>query len=407
MDFMELFEESTLSLTVNKVRTGLAMLGVIIGIGSVIALIGLGQGSQKSVTDSIGSLGSNLVTVNPGGTNSGGVRGAGGTASTLTLEDAQLLENSAQISTIAEVAPYVSQNSQLVTPGTNYNASVLGVTEEYFSVNNIELQTGTLISERQNIGLSRVAVLGPSVVTELFGEGVDPIGQKVRIEGQSFAVVGTTISKGGVGFNNPDENVFIPLNTAMKIVFGVDSLSGISVTVIDEDSSELAQNQINNVLLQSHRITNPDEADFRLFSQEDLLETVNEVTGTFTTLLSGIAAISLIVGGIGIMNIMLVTVTERTKEIGLRKALGATKQTIILQFLLEAILITVIGGLIGIVAGIVISYLLSLRMSQPFVVSFPSIALAFGVSVLIGLVFGLYPAKTAADLQPIEALRYE
>jgi putative ABC transport system permease protein len=407
MDFLELLDESKTSLTVNKIRTGLAMLGVIIGIGSVIALMGLGQASQKSITDQISSLGTNLITIMPSGTSSGGIKGATGTASSLDMDDAELLEKSSLITTLSEVAPYVSQNAQLVTSDNNTNSTVMGVTENYPTVNNLDLSSGTFITERHNLGLSRVVVLGPDVVTELFGEGVDPLGERIRISGQSFTVIGVAEAKGGTGRMNPDEYVYIPLDTAMKVVFGLDSLSAISVTAIDEDSADLATEQITTVLLQAHDIDNEDDADFRLFSQEDLLETVTEVTDTFTSLLSGIAAISLVVGGIGIMNIMLVTVTERTREIGLRKALGAKNQIIIYQFLLEAVLITVIGGLIGIAFGLAASYFISSKMGLSFVISYPSIALAFGVSVVIGLIFGLYPAKKAADLLPIEALRYE
>lgn len=407
MTIFEIFEESTTSLFVNKVRTFLAMLGIIIGIGSVIALMGLGQASQKSVTEQISSLGTNLITINPGSANSGGVRGSMGSAESLTMGDVELLETSPQITTISSVAPSVSQNAQLVAGRNNLNSSVVGTTPEYLTVNNIEMEYGTFFVDRQNTNMSRVVVLGANVVTELFGEDVNPVGERIRIDGQSFTVLGVTAEKGGVGRSSPDDSVYVPLQTAMKVLFGLDSLSSIAVTAIDDNSSELAQEQITAVLLESHGIDNEDEADFRLFSQEDLIETVTEVAGTFTTLLAGVAAISLVVGGIGIMNIMLVTVTERTREIGLRKALGAKKSVIIYQFLIEAVVITVIGGVIGIVCGIGVSYLLSQQMDLPFVISLPSVGLAFAVSVLVGLIFGSYPAKTASDLQPIEALRYE
>ncbi|MBI4137568.1 ABC transporter permease [Candidatus Roizmanbacteria bacterium] len=407
MDFQELFYESALSLTVNKVRTALAMLGVIIGIGSVIALMSLGQASQKSITSQIEGLGTNLLTIRPGSSQSGGIQGGFGSASTLTEDDVKMLETSPLVTTISEVSPQVSQNAQIVAGKNNMSTSVYGVTEAYATVNNVTVSSGTFISERNQLSMSRVVVLGPNVVTELFGEGSNPVGQMIRIDNQSFTIIGITESKGGSGPFTQDDYVFIPLSTAMNVMFGIDSLSTISVAAESPGVMEQAEAEITNVLLQQHKIINPEDADFQIFSQEDLLGTVTEVTGTFTLLLSGIAAISLVVGGIGIMNIMLVTVTERTREIGLRKALGAQKNTIIQQFLLETMMITFIGGVIGILIGTGISLVLSSLMSLPFTISVSSILLAFGVSVAIGVGFGWYPAQKAANLQPIEALRYE
>lgn len=407
MTNFEIFAESTSSLFVNKLRTFLAMLGVIIGIGSVIALMGLGQASQQSVSDRISSLGTNLINVYPGFSNSGGVRGSLGSASSLSLDDAELLGESPLITAVSRVAPVISENAQLVVGRNNLNSSVIGTTSSYFEINNVEIKSGTFFTNQQNLNLSRVVVLGPNTVEELYGENSNPVGEKIRINSQVFTIIGITASKGGTGRSSPDDSVYVPLNTAMKVLFGTDTLSNIALAAVDEKSAELAQEQITQVLLQAHGIENADEADFRLFSQEDLLETMTEVTGTFTALLSGVAAISLVVGGIGIMNIMLVTVTERTKEIGLRQALGAKKSVIVKQFLFEAILITVVGGLIGIVLGIITSYFLTLKQELPFVISGFSILLASVVSILIGLIFGLYPAKKAANLQPIDALRYE
>ncbi|MCR4264252.1 MAG: ABC transporter permease [Candidatus Roizmanbacteria bacterium] len=407
MNFQELFYESTLSLTVNKVRTMLAMLGVIIGIASVIAMLSLGQASQKSITNQIEGLGTNLLTIRPGSSQSGGIQGGFGSASTLTEDDAKILETSPLITTISDVASQVSQNAQLVAGKNNMNTSVYGVTETYALVNNVTIASGTFISERNQLSMSRVVVLGPNVITELFGEGANPVGQMIRIEGQSFTIIGITESKGGSGPFSQDDYVFIPLSTAMHVMFGLDSLSTISVAAKSSDVMEQTEEQITTVLLQQHKIKNPEDADFQISSQEDLLGTVTSVTGTFTLLLSGIAAISLVVGGIGIMNIMLVTVTERTREIGLRKALGAQKNTIIQQFLLETIMITFIGGIIGILIGMGISLILSSIMSLPFTIAVSSVFLAFGVSVGIGVGFGWYPAQKAANLQPIEALRYE
>ncbi len=407
MEITELLHESLSSLTVNKIRTGLATLGVVIGIGSVIALVSLGQASQKLVTDRITSLGTNLLTVRPGFSSSSGIRGGFGSASSLTTDDVKILESSPFITTIQAVSAESSGNGQLVAGRNNMNTTIIGVTPAYSVVNNSSVQSGSFITSSHLTSMSRVAVIGPNVVSELFGENINPIGQTLRINSQAFTIIGITQAKGGSGRFNQDDQVFIPLTTAQNLIFGDDSLSTISLAATDPEVMDLARNQVTQVLLQKHRISDPAQADFEIFSQEDLLGTISEVTGTFTTLLSGIAAISLVVGGIGIMNIMLVTVTERTREIGLRKALGAKKAHIITQFLLEAIIITLLGGLIGMVVGVAISGLITHFMSLPFTISPISIVLAVGVSAIIGLVFGWYPARKAANLQPIEALRYE
>ncbi|NMC35577.1 FtsX-like permease family protein [Candidatus Beckwithbacteria bacterium] len=405
MDLIEIFNESSLTLTVNKVRTGLAMLGVIIGIGSVIALMSLGQASQKNITDQIQSLGANLLTIQPGASREGGIRGASGSRESLTLDDAKAIKS--EISLISDISPVISGNSQIIAGRNNTNTQVYGVYPEYLTVNNVEIEYGSFISERQITAMSRVAVLGPDVVTDLFGEGANPVGQSIRIDSQSLKIIGVTTSKGGTGMMSQDSMIFVPLTVAQKILYGQNYLSTLSLSVVNENSMSQAQDEVEALLLKRHGISDPDSADFRIMNQEDLIDTVSSVTGTFTTLLAGIAAISLVVGGIGIMNIMLVTVTERTREIGLRKALGAKKRVVIYQFLIEAILITFIGGIIGVVIGISISLILSSVMSLPFTIAPTSILLAFGVSVLIGVVFGWYPAQKAAKLQPIEALRYE
>ena len=407
MDYQELAKESFTTLTLNRVRTSLAMLGVIIGIGSVITLMSLGQSSQKSIQDQIKSLGSNLLTVSPGAQTSGGIRGSSGGTTTLTYADAQAIESSSQLTLIETVAPLYQKNAQLTSGRNNTNTQVIGVTSPFAQVRNIKLTTGSFITDAHVAGLSKVAVIGPQTAIDLFGEEVSPIGKTLRIEGQSFTIIGETESKGGSGFSNEDDQIIIPLTTSQKLLFGTNYLSSIYIEAVSENDMDAARDEIGYFLLQRHRISDPLEADFSIMSQEDLLGTVSEVTGTFTILLSGIAAISLLVGGIGIMNIMLVTVTERTREIGLRKALGAKKKWITTQFLFEAIIITFTGGAIGVTIGTVASYLIASFMNLPPVISIPSILLAFGVSVIIGIVFGWYPAKKAANLAPIEALRYE
>ncbi|OGL57650.1 hypothetical protein A2410_02320, partial [Candidatus Shapirobacteria bacterium RIFOXYC1_FULL_38_24] len=266
----------------------------------------------------------------------------------------------------------------------------------------------SFISERDLVSMTRVAVLGPSVVEDLYGDSTyDPSGQTIRINGQNFIVVGVTETKGGSGMQSQDDRVYVPLTTAQKQLFGVNYLSSIAVEANNAEVMDQAVNEIGYLLLSRHNLSDPSKADFRIMNQEDILSTATEISGTFTSLLSGVAAISLLVGGIGIMNIMLVTVTERTREIGLRKALGAKKKTIVTQFLTESVILTFVGGIIGIILGIVISYLYAKINSSSFVITLNPIILAFVVSVAIGIIFGWYPAKRAANLQPIEALRYE
>ncbi len=407
MEYLSIISEAVSTLTVNKMRTGLAMLGIVIGIGSVIALVSLGQASQQAVQNQIQTLGSNLLTVNPGSQRSGLVQGAPGGSTTLTNEDATAIAESPEITTVKLVSPEYSGRLQVTTSSTNTNTRVIGVTPTYAEVHKTTVSSGAFISETDQKSQSRVAVIGPTTATTLFGDGVDPIGQTVRLNGQIFTIIGVTTAKGGTGFQNQDDIILVPLSTAQKQLFGESHLTSIALTAINEDVMTDAQNEVGYFLLARHNITSTLEADFTIFSQQDILNTASSVTGTFTTLLSGVAAISLLVGGIGIMNIMLVTVTERTREIGLRKALGAKKRDIITQFLIEAVILTFTGGLLGILLGVALSLGYSLITQSSFIISLPSIGLAFVVSAGIGVLFGWYPAKQAAQLQPIEALRYE
>lgn len=406
MELLETFNESIQTLTINKLRTGLAMLGIVIGISSVIALVSLGQASQQAVQSQIQSLGSNLLTVSPGSQNSAGVRQAAGSNTTLTYEDAQALETSPQVTDVQAVSPELSRRGQATANGSNTNTQVIGVTNAYMLAHNVTMSEGTFISAQDNAGLSKVAVIGPQVASDLFSSS-DPIGQTIRVERLAFRVIGVTQSKGGSGFQNQDDTIFIPLLTAQKQLFGVNYVSSIALAAKSQAVMTDAENQVGYVLLAKHKLSDATQADFSILSQADIAGAASSVTGTFTTLLSGVAAISLLVGGIGIMNIMLVTVTERTREIGLRKALGAKKRIIITQFLIEAFMLTIIGGVFGMLLGIGISFILALFMKLPFVLSGFSILLAIGVSGSIGILFGWYPAQKAANLSPIEALRYE
>lgn len=407
MDFIELFKESFGMLTLNKTRTGLAILGIVIGIGSVIALVSLGQATQQSVQQQIQSLGANLLTVSPGSQQSGAVREAAGGQKTLTNEDAAAIASSAQITTIKNVSPEVSSRAQVVTAGSNTNTQIIGSTPSYAEVHKVSVATGRFLTQVDVDSIAKVAVVGPQVSSDLFGDTTSALGQFIRVNGQSLQVIGITTAKGGTGFQNQDDMIFVPLTTAQKVLFGNDYLSSISLEAKSSEVMTAAQDEVGYFLLARHKLSDPTKADFSIFSQQDILNSASSITGMFTSLLAGIAAISLLVGGIGIMNIMLVTVTERTREIGLRKALGARKKTITTQFLMESIILTFTGGVFGVVLGVLASFIIAKLTSGAFVVSPMAILIAFVVSAGIGIVFGWYPARKASNLQPIEALRYE
>jgi len=407
MEYGEIILEAFRTMTLNKLRTGLAVLGIVIGIGSVIALISLGEATQSSIQNQIQSLGANLLTINPGAQRTGAVRGAAGGGTTLTLDDAIAIETSSQITTIQTVSPEFSNRTQVTTGANNTNTQVIGATPPYANVHKTTIESGNFISDRDVTEMTKVAVLGPTIVSDLFGEGTNPIGQTIRIKSQTLTIIGITASKGGTGFQNQDDIILVPLTTAQKQLFGTNYLTSIALEAKSQDVMTAAQNEVGYFLLARHKLSDPSQADFSIFSQQDIINTASAATETFTTLLAGIAAISLLVGGIGIMNIMLVTVTERTREIGLRKALGAKKRIIITQFLVEAIILTFTGGVIGMFLGIFTSYMISNAANIPFVVSPSAILLAILVSTGTGILFGWYPAREAARLQPIEALRYE
>lgn len=407
MEYKEVISEALGALTVNKLRTGLATLGIVIGISSVITLISLGQAGQKSVENSIQSLGSNLLTVIPGSFRPGDFRSASGTSTTLTLDDAKFL---LKTSGVKAVSAEVSRRATVGTGKTSVNTQMVGILPSYKDIRNVEMQSGNFLTQSDIDAQTPVAVLGPSVAKDVFGSNGEQegIGQSVRINKISFKVIGVMKSKGGSGMGgNQDDTVLVPLSTAQKRLFGVTYIGSISVEVANVEQMDEVRDKIGYTLLSRHKITDPANADFSIFSQADILGAASQITGTFTVLLSGIAAISLLVGGIGIMNIMLMSVTERTREIGLRKALGAKKRVIILQFLVEAAVITFAGGSLGILIGILASFGISSAVNLPFVLSLQSILLAFVVSAAIGIIFGWYPARKAANLQPIEALRYE
>ena len=407
MTYKDILQEAYIALSANKSRTFLTMLGIIIGIGSVIAMVSIGQGAQQSIESSIQGLGSNLLTIYPGALQPGrGIVSSGrGSAQSLKNEDAELLS---AIPGVSLVAPELDRRFQVVSPsGNNTNATVVGATVDYATARNLNLTAGTFISDTNERNLGRVAVLGPTVMTDLFGAEAlsdDVVGQNVRINGANFRVLGILTSKGGSSFSSTDNMVFVPLSTMQKILAGSDFLTTISVSVESEEQMSNVQDVATEVLTLKHRV---DEPDFSIISQADILGTLTQVTDAFTLFLASIAGISLFVGGIGIMNMMLTTVTERTREIGLRKAIGAKAHDINIQFLGEAIILTLTGGTIGVILGSLVAIGVSQIGIIQTSVSLSSILLSFGVSATIGIIFGYYPARRASRMNPIEALRYE
>ena len=403
------------SLTANKLRAGLTLLGVVIGVAAVITLMSIGKGVQQSITQRIQSLGTNLLFVRPGSTTQGGVSSAQGSAATLTLADAYALKDPVFTPSVETVAPEISTTGQVVAGRNNTNTRIYGVTPEYLAVRNFTLSSGQFITPGQLIESSQVAVLGSEVAENLFGFR-DPVGQVVRINSRQFDVIGVLGSKGGGNrFFSLDDQVLVPITTAyyrlasQRTVQGGINVQTVNVSVRDVKDMDKAIREVATVLRLRHRITRED--DFSITSQQETIEALQETTSTFVYFLGAIAGISLLVGGIGIMNIMLVSVTERTREIGIRKAMGAKRRDILLQFVFEATLLSLGGGGAGVLLGVTLSWLLNGRslLGQPTQTVFSGevAVLALAVSAAIGLFFGIYPAMRAAQLHPIEALRYE
>ena len=399
------------SLGANKLRSGLTLLGIVIGVGAVISLMAIGQGVQQSITSNIESLGSNLIFVQPGNSSQGG----GGAAATLTLQDAYALDDPVFAPEVMAVAPEIRASGQVSAGRNNTFAQIVGVTPEYTDVRNFPVENGGFITEGHLANNSQVAVLGQTINETLFGNR-DPLGQPIRINGRQFEVIGLLKSKGSGFFGNFDNQILVPITTAyyrissQRTTHGDIGVDSINVQMPDIDAMDSGMRQVATVLRLRHHITGED--DFIITNQRDTIETLEETTNTFVVFLAAIAGISLLVGGIGIMNIMLVSVTERTREIGIRKAMGAKRRDILLQFVSEATLLSLGGGAAGVIIGAAVARLLNGRPllgNNPMQTAFSwDIAiLALGVSAIIGLFFGIYPAVRAARLHPIEALRYE
>jgi putative ABC transport system permease protein len=413
MKLLQNLIEALESLNANKLRSALTVLGIVIGVAAVIAMLAIGRGASASITSQIESMGTNLIYISPGSTNQGGVVNAAGTAGTLTIDDAEAL---ATLPNVVAVAPEANGRAQVAYLSSNLNTRLIGTTSAYQVVRDLTLADGTFISDSSQASRSSVIVLGSAVAETLFGDTSGAVGKTVRVNGQPFRVIGVLTSQGGTGFLNQDDQVFVPLSTAQTRLVGSSRFRG--ATVISQinvkASSPKTVNQTVVDVTEAMRILHNTIAgsdDFSVTSQQATLDAATEVTDTLSLFLGGIAGISLAVGGIGIMNIMLTTVTERTHEIGLRKAIGARRQDILLQFLVESMVLSLLGGLIGVAVGYIVSRIMGqVQISNSTitpVVGLDSIFLATLFSMAIGLFFGIYPATRASRLQPVEALRYE
>jgi putative ABC transport system permease protein len=389
----------------NKLRSSLTALGVIIGVAAVVAMVAVGNGAQARIEKQVASLGQNLLVVFAGSSRAAGVRAGLGSASNLTLADVDAIRR--EVTDVMAVSPEVSASAQVQSNGRNWSTSIVGESPDYLAIRDWKLASGTMFDARDVRSAARVAVIGSKTAAELFGP-LDPVGQIVRVGAIPFVVSGVLESKGaGMGGMNQDDRLIVPYTTAMRRITGDRYLRSVNVQVATAARMEAAQLQIEALLRQRHRLGVGREDDFNIFNQKEIADTIGSVSKVITLLLGSIAGISLLVGGIGIMNIMLVSVTERTREIGIRMAVGAQPRAIQLQFLIEAVILSVLGGLIGVLLGFGASRLVGLFASFEAVVSAGSVLLAFGVSAAIGIFFGYYPARKAAGLDPIEALRYE
>ncbi len=406
MNYLNLTKIAVHALRRNKFRAILTMLGIIIGVGSVIGMLSIGEGSKKSIQEEISSMGANLVFVMPGSMHRGGVMMGNSNSKTLTLSDVKKLKQEAEH--LSAISPQVSSSGQAVNGNKNWPTSIYGVNRDYFGIKKYELKDGRLFTVKEIKRLAKVCVIGQTVIENLFADDIDPIGQTIRFNGIPLKIIGTLKEKGenGMGMDQ-DDMLVVPYTTVQRRMLAITHIQSINASAIDEESSDKAIEEIETILRREHKIADGDDNDFEVRSQAEMVETFSSVSDMLTMLLGAIAAISLLVGGIGIMNIMFVSVTERTKEIGLRLSVGGRGIDILMQFLIEAILLSIIGGFIGVLFGLLVSYIATSLLNFPLVIMTKAIFVSFIVCSAIGMFFGWYPARKAANLNPIDALRHE
>lgn len=405
MNYLNLFKISGKALLRNRLRALLTALGIIIGVASVIAMLSLGEGSKRSILSEMSDMGTNMVMIMPSSQSRGGVN-LGGSTNTLKMSDIEALRSEADL--LSEISPQVQTSAQVIYGNENYQTSIYGVNPEYLSIRKLAIQDGRIFTDNEVRGMAKVCILGQTVIDEVFGENYNPVGLTIRIRNIPFQIIGTLEDKGESSMGQDQDNMIIaPFTTVQRRMANIDYLNGIYASAVSEDQSQQAITQVEEILRRTHRLKESEDNDFNVMSQDELLSTVSTVTDILTYLLGAIAGISLLVGGIGIMNIMFVSVTERTREIGLRMSVGGRSIDIMLQFLIEAVLLSITGGAFGILLGYLLALLAGSLLGVEAAILTTFVVLSFLVCAGIGVFFGWYPARKAANMNPIDALRYE
>jgi len=406
MNYFNLLRIAKNALMRNKFRAFLTMLGIIIGVASVIAMLAIGQGSKKSIQDQVASMGSNMVFIMPGSQQRGGVMMGNSSSQSLKLTDLEAIKQ--QCVNISAVSPEVRTSGQVVFGNENWPSTIYGANTEYLDIKKFGVESGRMFTEREITSLAKVCLIGKTIIEKIFPKGMDPIGQTIRFKDIPMKVIGVLKEKGENSFGQDQDDLLIsPYTTVQRRFLAIDYIQGIFTSAVSEKQADAAIDELQAVMRKQHKITKPEDDDFRVMSQSELIKTFTSVSDILTTLLGAIAGISLLVGGIGIMNIMYVSVTERTREIGLRMSIGGKGRDILMQFLIESTMLSVTGGVLGIGLGYMASAVVGMLMGWPVVIMTQSVVLSFLVCAAIGIFFGWYPAKKASNLNPIDALRYE